>query len=116
MPAALANPSYSENLQIAGGDLFSVDGAINIKNGIAFLGKATAGAYTLALPTAGTDDGKVLRIVAVTAAAHVVTTPATGYNAATHIGTFAAAIGNGMTLVAYNGTWLVSGNLNVTLT
>ena len=79
------------------------------------LTKAGVGVYTLALPTAGTDDGKRLRITSTTAFAHTVTTPALGYDGATHIATFAAAVGNGMLLEASNGTWLVVENTGVTL-
>src|SRR5690348_7387465 len=88
----------------------SADGAIALKEGTVLITKGTAAAMTLALPTAGLpsaggDDGKTLRIMSTTAAAHTVTTPSSGLNGASHIATFAAAIGNCIMLVAYNGSW-----------
>jgi len=98
---------------------YPVSGAIAIPSGrdtSVLLTKPGVGVYTLALPVAGADDGKKIRITSTTAFAHTVTTPATGYDGATHIATFAAAIGNGMLLEASGGTWLVVENTGVTLT
>lgn len=97
-----------------------VSGAIAVKKGLVIITKAGVAAMTLALPVAGAqsaggDDGKMLRIISATAQAHTVTTPAAGYNAASTIATFAAAIGNGILLVAKNGTWLVAQSLGITL-
>ena len=94
------------------------DGAITIKSGVVLLTKATALAATLAAPTATTDDGKVLHIISTTAAAHTVTATTIGFNAgdaASDVGTFGAAIGNSITIVAYQGEWYVLNNVNVTL-
>jgi len=77
--------------------------------------KAGVAVMTLALPTAGVDDGKRMRITSTTAFAHTVTTPANGFNGATHIATFAAAAGNNVLLEAQGGTWLVIENTGVTL-
>jgi hypothetical protein len=93
------------------------DGALDVSTGLVVLTKATAGAYTLAAP-ASTDDGKVVTIVSGTAAAHTVTQTTPGFNgggSASDVGTFAAAVGNGLTLVAYGGKWLVANNTGVTL-
>lgn len=96
--------------------LYPANGAIAPNEGSAVITKSSAIAVmTLALPIAGTDDGKRLEIRSATARAHTVTTPALGYNGATHIATFGGAIGDGMELLAYNGTWLVMSNTNVTL-
>lgn len=96
---------------------------ITVKEGTALLTKGSAGAYTLAAPTAGLpaaggDDGKVLRLIAATAQAHTVTNAAPGFNnggGASDVATFGGAIGDSMEVVAYNGEWLVLGLRNVTL-
>jgi hypothetical protein len=77
-----------------------------------------AEAISLALPVAGQagQDGRIIRIISDTAFAHVVTTPANGVNGTLHILTFAGAVGNSITLEAYNGTWLqVGANFGVTV-
>jgi hypothetical protein len=94
---------------------YPASGALGPYSGTAFLTKAGIDVMTLALPVAGTDDGKILRIVAATAFAHTVTTPANGFNGASHIATFAAAIGNNIVLQAQNGTWIVLSSVGVTL-
>lgn len=78
----------------------------------ATLTKATAGTdYTLVAPGAA-NVGKTLRITSTTAAAHVVT--ATGLLGGTTL-TFAAAIGNGVTLFAVSATqWRIDSNVGVT--
>jgi hypothetical protein len=98
----------------------SANGAIGIKEGVAFVTKGTAAALTLALPTAGLpaaggDDGKRLTVLSTTAAAHTVTTPAAGINAASTIATFGAAIGNCLNVVAYNGSWRVLPGTGITI-
>jgi hypothetical protein len=98
--------------------LASGDGAINPSSGLTVITKATAAALTLAAPTAGTDDGKTLLIISATAAAHTVTQTTPGFNgggSGADVGTFGAAIGNGLLLVAYNGRWLIVNNTGVTL-
>lgn len=101
----------------------SADAAISIKSGIVVITKGTACALTLAAPTAGSaeaggDDGKVLYIDSTTAAAHTVTISGglRGAGAGADVGTFGAAIGNGVVLYAYDGKWYpVPGtNTNVT--
>jgi hypothetical protein len=74
-------------------------------------------AISLALPIAGqaAQDGRIIRIISTTAFAHVVTTPASGINGASHLLTFAGAAGNSCQLEAYNGSWYVLGLNGVTV-
>ena len=99
-------------------ELGAANGAIAAKTGVVMLTKAGVAAMTLAAPTAGTDDGKVLSIVAATANAHTVTQTTPGFNNAGTSGdvaTFGGAIGDSMQIVAYNGRWHVISLRNVTL-
>lgn len=70
----------------------------------------TAGvdACTLAAPTAGTDDGKMIYVYSSTANAHTIT--ATGLfqdgGTTTNVATFAAHAGAGLILMAYNAKWI----------
>ena len=85
-------------------------GAMAVAPGTAFLHAGSAAAITLAapvagLPSAGGSDGAVLRIVALDAYAYTVTTPANGIKGANHVMTWAAAAGNCIQLVAYQGAW-----------
>ena len=107
--------------------LAAADGAIDIslKNfpDTVLITKGTAAALTLAAPTAGVPakgghDGMRITIYSTTAAAHTVTQTTPGFNngsTASDVGTFGAAIGNWITVEAYNGIWYVVGSLNVTL-
>lgn len=95
----------------------SADGAITIQTGTVVITKGTAAALTLGIPTTA-QNGTVIRIISATAAAHTVTADTIGFNAgdaAKDVGTFGAAIGNGMTVIAYGGEWLVLTNTGVTL-
>lgn len=94
--------------------------AIVQTQGVLLLGAASALALTLpspvvGLPEAGGQDGHVLKIIAATAQAYTVTTPSNVVNGGSHILTWAAAIGNGIELIAKNGVWLVLNKLGVTL-
>jgi hypothetical protein len=96
----------------------------------AFITTAAIDAMTLPLPKAGQygivpglqanvtesggDDDEIL-IVATTAFAHTLTTPANGLNKTLHIATFAAAVGNYIRLKAFNGTWYVLDSKGITL-
>lgn len=85
-------------------------GAIAIQSGTVTLGSGAAIAMTLAAPVAGAraaggDDGKKIYVVAATAHAHTVTTPAAGINGTLHIATY-AAIGDGVEFEAVNGVWM----------
>lgn len=95
----------------------SADGAITIQSGVVVITKGTACALTLGTPTTA-QNGTIIRIISATAAAHTVTATTIGFNAADaagDVGTFAAAIGNNLIVVAYGGEWLVLGNTGVTI-
>lgn len=78
--------------------------------------KAGVAALTLAAPTATTDDGVVISFLSATANAHTVT--ATGLlqtgSASVNVATFAAQPGAGVSLVAYQGKWLVEYSTGIT--
>lgn len=101
----------------------AADGAIAAKSGVVVITKGLAAALTLAAPVAGDpasggDNGKKLTIVSGTAFAHTVTNAAPGFNnggALADVATFAAAIGNCLELVAYNGVWHTTNLKGVTL-
>lgn len=98
----------------------AASGAIGIKEGKAYITKAGIAALTLVAPTAGLpaaggDDGKTLTIIATTAYAHTVTTPANAINGSLHVATFGGAIGNSFAVSAYNGTWWQVPSSSVTL-
>lgn len=84
--------------------------ALTKTTGTKYLTKATAGAYTLAVPTAA-EDGAVIRIISKTAAAHTIATPSTdiqaGLSADKTTITFEAYIGANVTLQAMNLQWVV---------
>lgn len=97
----------------------SADGAITIAAGVVAITKGSACAMTLADPTAVTHDGVIMEFISTTAYAHTLSNSAgSGFNgggAASDIGTFGAAVGNSIRVVAYNGKWYVLNNVNVTL-
>jgi hypothetical protein len=97
----------------------SVSGAIPIRHGVTVLTKAGVGVMTLVDPTSGIHDGVEMTIISSTAQAHTVSNAAgSGFNAggaATDVGTFGGAIGDGFQIVAYGGKWLVKVLRNVTL-
>ncbi|MGO8759355.1 MAG: hypothetical protein ACLQG3_14645 [Terracidiphilus sp.] len=80
-------------------------GAIPVVAGTYGLGSGAALALTLAAPT-NAQDGTALFIVAETAHAHKVVTPANTINGADDTVTF-AAIGDAVKLVAVGGKWMV---------
>lgn len=91
----------------AGTDQYSEDsssGGIPVTSGTYALLGSGAQAMTLAAPTAG-QDGTRIYVVAGTAHAHTITTPAAAINGTHHIVTF-AAIGDGVELEAVNGIWV----------
>jgi hypothetical protein len=97
-----------------------VAGAI-IPGGKVFLKTGTAGAFTLPQPIPGSqlnggNDGMVCKIIALDAEAYVITTPANGINGNKDTATWSAAVGNNMTLEAFNGVWLATGLVGVALT
>lgn len=95
------------------------DGAIASAPGVIVITKASAlGSSTLATPTTTTHDGYVLTIVSSTAFAHVVTVTTGKLNAAavTTVTFTSAAVGDSLTLVAFQGIWyLVAKTGTITL-
>lgn len=113
--ASIAATDISNQFAVA-----SANGAISIPASgrvKVFITKGTAAALTVAAPTATTHDGVEIVVVSTTAAAHIVTVTTIGVNAgdaASDVGTFGAAIGNGFSMVAYQGEWYLMSNINVT--
>jgi uncharacterized membrane protein YjjP (DUF1212 family) len=102
------NGSVSNNLNAV-----AASGALPLVPGSYFITKAGVAALTLAAPIAGStgagQDGSQLCIYSTTAYAHTLTTSGllqTG-SASVNTATFAAFAGASLTLVAYNGKWLV---------
>ncbi len=85
-----------------------VDGAIPITAASYFVTKASAGAFTLAAPTATTHDGVKIKVISTTAFAHVVTCPSNKINGSAAVATMVAAAGEEVTFEAYQGIWYVS--------
>lgn len=91
--------------------------AITLKSGLVVLSRSGgAAAATLAAPTAGDDDGKILTVIATTAQAHTLTIAngLSGVGASADVGTFGGAIADRVVLQAYNGAWYPLVNVNVT--
>jgi len=101
------------------GGAYVAAGAITEKHGAVTLAKTVAGvmAMTLADPTATTDDFKVLHILNAQAQANTVTSATSfgGGGGGKDVATFGAAIGNTLTVMAYQGKWYVIGTYGVTL-
>lgn len=96
----------------------TADGAIAVPSVSTqyFITKAGVAAMTLVDPTATTHDGIVLTFISGTANAHTLDL-VTGINGgAADIGTYGAAAGNGVSIVAYQGVWyqMPGSNTNVT--
>lgn len=100
----VANGGVQRPIQVISGD-----GAITIKDGTVFLTKGSAGAITLAAPTAVTDDGCMLTIIAASAQAHVVTVTGAAGGSGQDVGTFGGAINDSTTLIARNALWYIAG-------
>jgi hypothetical protein len=98
---------------------FTADGALTKTTGIKRLAKTSAGAYTLAAPTAN-EEGAEVTLIADTAFAHVVTATGlindgvTGGSKTTM--TFAAFVGSSIRLVAMGLKWYVVSKNLVTIT
>lgn len=95
----------------------TTNGAVNPNTAANYvITKAGVLADTLAAPTAGTDDYKIVIIKSTTNNAHTLT--ATGLlqcgASATDVATFAAFAGAGLTLMAYNAKWLVLNSVGIT--
>lgn len=99
----------------------TANGAIAVPSGNTtyYITKAGVAAMTLVDPTATTHDGLTLTFVSTTANAHTLSNAAgSGFNAggaATDVGTFGGAKGDGISITAYQGVWLVLRTVNVTL-
>lgn len=89
---------------------------ITVKNGICTVNGAGILASTIAQPIATTDDFKRLKIIALSAHAHTVTIPATGWggNTALTVATFSGVVGDTMDLIAHGGIWYVTHVYQVT--
>lgn len=96
----------------------SANGAITIRPCQVKITKATAAALTLADPAAS-DNGVVIQFISTTAAAHTISNAAgSGFNdggASADVATLGGAKGDGLTVVAQGGKWLVIGSINATL-
>jgi len=94
------------------------DGAIASAPGTIVITKGSAlGSSTLATPTTTTHDGYILRIVSSTGYAHVVSVASGKVNGGSNTTlTFGTAIGNSITLIAWQGVWYVLSNVGVTIT
>lgn len=89
--------------------------AIPLTGGTVIVATAGVDAMTLATPTAGTNDGLRLTVISAGAHAHTITTAADKINGGDDTATFAAAAGNSITLVAYQGIWYAENLTGVTL-
>jgi hypothetical protein len=103
--ASLATAVQSLETAVLGAVEYTVAGAVAIAHGSIFLKAGSAAAMTLVAPTAGTHDGVKMTFVAEDAYAYTLTTPSNKINGNKHIATWTAAIGNSITLVAFNGIW-----------
>jgi hypothetical protein len=101
--AAAARRTATES---GGGALGSTLNAV--RDTVFMITDAGVGAYTLAAPTAGIDDGKEFTIIDTTGHAHTVTTPSNVINTNKHIATFGGTLGQQLKLVAQGGTWWVN--------
>ncbi len=94
----------------------TTSGAIVVATGNYVITKAGVLADTLAAPTAGIQDGVIIIITSATANAHTLT--ATGLfgtgTSAVNVATFAAQLGSGLMLEAYQGKWLVLSSVGIT--
>ncbi len=101
----------SETPQVA----LTTNGAIFVGTGNYVITKAGVFAGTLAAPTAGIQDGTIIVITSGTANAHTLT--ATGLlgtgTVSVNVATFAASLGSGLTLQAFQGKWLVLASVGI---
>lgn len=92
------------------------DGAITVAPSTVYLSKGSAAAITIVAPTATTHDGYIIRVVAISAQPHVITSSVVGFNAKGSSGTltFGGAIGDAVEIQAYQGNWYTTSRVNVT--
>lgn len=100
----------------------SGDGAVTIAaaNKTYFITKGTAAAITIVDPTATTHDGVTLTFIATIAAANTLSNAAgSGFfssgGASKDVATFGGAIGDRISIIAYQGKWYILDSLNITL-
>lgn len=97
---------------------YTADGAIAISDGVKTIGKSSAAAMTVAAPTAA-QEGTIMRIIAKTGYAHVITftgnTLDDGTSATKLKATTAAYVGANITVVAINLRWVLLSNVACTL-
>jgi hypothetical protein len=102
----------------------TADGAIAISatNKTYFITKAGVAAMTIVDPTATTHDGVTLTFIATTANAHTLSNAAgSGFfssgGGTKDVATFSGAIGDGLTITAYQGKWYIDprGTTGITL-
>ena len=119
----MTNVTSLDSLKVGGVNItksaqaMTVDGAITIKSGLVTLDKAGVLAASIVDPIATIDDHKELTIVALAAQANTVTSDTSfgGGGAGKDIATFGGAIGDSLSLYAYQGKWYVKGAYGVTL-
>lgn len=82
------------------------------------INKAGVAVLTLAAPVAGAEDGLEIYVGSSTANAHTLTATGLFQDGAGHVNlaTFAAQAGAGISLIAFNGKWIVTGLVGVTMT
>lgn len=116
----IGNSSAIGGAEQAPVNVYATTSAAITECGLAIIAGSGVIALTLAAPIAGLFsvggmDGMTLVVLASQAAAHTVTTPASTLNGASHIATFASAVGNNIVLRAYNGVWYVQSQVGITL-
>jgi len=102
---------YCSPVQVA-----AASGAITIQSGVVHLTKAGVAVMTLADPPKDANGAELI-IRANTANAHTVTntTGFDGAGAGGDVATFGGAVGDQLTLLAYDGVWRVYHKTNVTI-
>jgi hypothetical protein len=78
----------------------------------------TLGAPVAGKPSAGGQDGFQIKFIAGSAQAHVVTNASPGFNgggSSKDVATFGGALGDQLSLEAYNGAWYIVSATNITL-
>jgi hypothetical protein len=109
-PVRNTTGTFVGNLQEPFGGIISATDAsvIPVQPGFYVITATGAATPTLANPVAGTDDGIMITVTALTAHAHTITVPAGTLNGASATLTF-AAVGDQAVLQAYNGYWVTNG-------
>src|SRR5882724_424906 len=90
----------------------TTSGAITAKQGVVRLGSAGSLTMPIADPTSGTDDGKILKVIASTAHAHVITVTGGLAGGTNNTLTLGGAIGDLAILEALGGKWFLLPSIN----